>query len=125
VEQPYEVRGVGTSGRQNKKSVTPVVGGWVRGQKRTRVRFIFLIFFMVFLNSPHRETPKNVIKKIDKKSVSDFWSIFLEKLFDTIFLSNVFCCVFELPLPRNVRRRTKKKTGKEKKVGWRVGGSGI
>jgi hypothetical protein len=34
----------GSRGRQN-KSVTPVVGGWVRGQKRTRVRFVFLIFF--------------------------------------------------------------------------------
>jgi hypothetical protein len=59
--------------------VTPVVGGWVKVRKRTRVRFIsFDIFFIVFLNSPHRETPKNVIKKkIEKKSVLDFWSNFL------------------------------------------------
>jgi hypothetical protein len=29
-------------GRQlKKKSLTPVVGGWVRGQKSTRVKFIF------------------------------------------------------------------------------------
>jgi hypothetical protein len=46
-----------------KKPVTPVVGGSVRGQKRTRVSF----FFIVFLNSPYRETPKNVIKKIREK----------------------------------------------------------
>jgi hypothetical protein len=35
-----------------------------------------------------------------------------------------FCGVFELPLPRNAQNRTLKK-GKEKKVGWWVGGSGI
>jgi hypothetical protein len=29
----------------------------------------FFPFFIVFLNSPHRETPKNVIKKNKKKSV--------------------------------------------------------
>ena len=33
-------------GRQKKKSGTPVVGGWVRVRKRTRVRFIFSIFFL-------------------------------------------------------------------------------
>jgi hypothetical protein len=32
--------------------------------------------------------------------------------------------VFELPLPRNAQKRTKKKV-KKKKVGWRVGGSEI
>jgi hypothetical protein len=32
--------------------------------------------FIVFLNSPHRETPKNVIKKIEKKSGLGFLSIF-------------------------------------------------
>jgi hypothetical protein len=32
-------------GPAKKKSVTPVVGGWVRVRKRTRVRFIFSIFF--------------------------------------------------------------------------------
>jgi hypothetical protein len=37
----------------------------------------FRYFFIVFLNSPHRETLKNVIKKIEKKSVLDFWSNFL------------------------------------------------
>jgi hypothetical protein len=55
-----------TRGAGKKKSVTPampVVSGWVRGEKRTRVRFFFDIYFMAFLYSPHRETPKNVIKK--------------------------------------------------------------
>jgi hypothetical protein len=43
-----------TRGRQKKTGdprggwVAPVMGGWVRGQKRTRVRFVFLIFFIVF-----------------------------------------------------------------------------
>jgi hypothetical protein len=35
----------------------------------------FYIFSVVFLNSPHRETPKYVDKKIEKKSVLDFLSI--------------------------------------------------
>jgi hypothetical protein len=39
--------------------------------------FFSIFFFIVFLNSRHRETPKNVIKKIEKKSVLDFWSNFL------------------------------------------------
>jgi hypothetical protein len=56
---PARVRALGARGRPKKQSVTPVVGGWIRGQKRTRVRFIFLYFFIVFLNSPHPETPKN------------------------------------------------------------------
>jgi hypothetical protein len=35
-------------GAAKNKSVTPVVGGWVRGQKSTRTRFSFLIFFYGF-----------------------------------------------------------------------------
>jgi hypothetical protein len=35
------------------------------------------VFVMVFLNSPHRETPKNLMKQIEKKSVLDFWPNFL------------------------------------------------
>jgi hypothetical protein len=38
------------------------------------------------------------------------------------FLQKHFSGVFELPLPRNARKRTVKKT-REKKVGWWVGGS--
>jgi hypothetical protein len=40
------------------------------------------------------------------------------------FLQKYFNGVFEFPLPRNARKRTKKKC-QEKKVGWWVGGSGI
>jgi hypothetical protein len=56
--------------REKRRTLAP--GAWrltwlvPRGQKRTRlvpglVRY-FPIFFLVFFNSPHRETPKNVIK---------------------------------------------------------------
>jgi hypothetical protein len=69
---------------------------------------------VVLLNSLHRETPKNVIKKIDKKTVWDFLSIFWLKPFDTIFLYNAFCSVFELPSLRNTRKRDKAKKAEEK-----------
>jgi hypothetical protein len=50
----------------------------------------------------------------------------LGKVFDTDFLPKYFNGVFELPLPRNAQKRTKKKVKKKKtKVGWWVGGSGI
>jgi hypothetical protein len=52
-------------GAAKKKSVTPVVGGWVRGRKGPGSDLFFGYFCVVFLNSPRRETPKNVIKKID------------------------------------------------------------
>jgi hypothetical protein len=88
-------------------------GGWVgQSKKRDGVRFIFLIFFIVFLNSPHRETPKNVIKQNQEKSVLDFWSNFLQKLFDTMFFAKRFFCVFELPSLKNTRKRDKKKSRK-------------
>jgi hypothetical protein len=67
--------GVGVlQGAAKNKSVTPVVGGWVGGSeaKKGPGSDLFVsIFFMVFLKSPHRETPKNknVIKNIEKKSV--------------------------------------------------------
>jgi hypothetical protein len=59
--------------------------------------FLFRFFFIVFLNSPHRETPKNVIKQIRK----------------------YFYGVFELALPRNAQKRTKNKS---RKKSWMVGG---
>jgi hypothetical protein len=44
--------------------VTPVVGGWVRGQKMTRVRFVFFdIFYRVF----ELPLPRNAQKR-DKKN---------------------------------------------------------
>jgi hypothetical protein len=97
------------------KNGDPVVGGWVRGQKRTRVRFFFRYCFIVLLNSPYRETPKNVIKKIEEKLVLDFWSNLLENIFNTIFfLQNVFCGVFELPSLRKSRKRDKTKKNEVK-----------
>jgi hypothetical protein len=49
---------------QSKKKVTdPYVVGWfLGGQKSTRVGQKKTEVFILFLNSPHRETPKNVIK---------------------------------------------------------------
>jgi hypothetical protein len=43
------------------KSVTSVVvvGGWVRGQKRTRVRFIFWIFFYRVFELPSPRNAQN------------------------------------------------------------------
>jgi hypothetical protein len=121
-------------------SVTPVVGGWIRVRKRDGVRLIFPIFFYRVLNSPHRETPKNVMfvcktfelpslrntrnrdktKKVDEKLSSNFLSIF-GKGFDMDFLPKYFCGVFELPLPRNPPKRTKKKSRKKKSAGGWVG----
>jgi hypothetical protein len=75
-----------------------VVGWFLGGQKSTRVGQIFLReFFIVVLNSPRRETPKNVINKIEKKSVLDFFVDFFVKTFRHDFLQNLFCSVFELP----------------------------
>jgi hypothetical protein len=63
-----------------KKKVTGlgVVGWFLGGQKSTRVGQIFSRdFFIVFLNSPYRETPKNVLKKkVKKKKFGVGW--FLE-----------------------------------------------
>jgi hypothetical protein len=77
----FESKGQGAANRQFFFG-DPVVAGWVRGQKRTGVRFIFIspIFFVVFLNSSHRETPKHVMKENREKNgllVLDFFSIFL------------------------------------------------
>jgi hypothetical protein len=53
--------------------------GWVRAQKKSRAGFIVPMFFWIvfFFNSPHRESPENVIKTPPKKSVLGFLSIFL------------------------------------------------
>jgi hypothetical protein len=67
---------------------------------------LFRFCFMVFLISPHRETPKNVIKENREKVGLGFSKRF--------FLQNVFFSVFELPSLRNTRNRdkTKKSRGK-------------
>ena len=69
----------------------------------------------MFLNSPHRETPKNVIKKNSRKS--RFWTFgrFFCKNFSTrFFLQNVFGSVFELPSLKNTRKCDKTKVVGEK-----------
>jgi hypothetical protein len=59
-----------------KQTKNQVVGGWVRGQKRTRVRFIFsVLFFRAFELSSTRNAQKRIKKKIERKSVLDFWSV--------------------------------------------------
>jgi hypothetical protein len=61
---------------------------WVGGseyEKGLGSDFFFSIFFIVFLNSPHRETPKNVIKQIREKVGFRFLvDFFVKKLFGTI-----------------------------------------
>jgi hypothetical protein len=51
-------------------------------------------------------------------------SFFLEKVFDIDFLQKYFNGVFELPLPRNAQKRTKKKS-QEKKAGCRMAGGWV
>jgi hypothetical protein len=93
--------------------------GGVRGQKRTGVRFIFSIFFLiVFLTSPHRETPKNAIKKISRKVgfgllVECFVKSFRQGVFAKIFL----WCFLNSPCRETPKNVLKKKV-KKKKLGW-------
>ena len=95
-------------------SVTPVVGGWVRVRKRIRVRFFFNIYFIVFLNSPHRETPKNVIKQNREKIGFGFLVEFFVKTFGHDFFCKTLYNVLELPSLRNTRKRDKTKKAEEK-----------
>jgi hypothetical protein len=79
---PLLPRGTRARGTQkSKKKVTDldVVGWFLGGQKSTRAGQVFFRdFFIVFLNSPHRETPKNVMKtNREKIGFGFFWSIFL------------------------------------------------
>jgi hypothetical protein len=61
-----------------------------------RTNFVEKVF-IVLLNSPCYETPKNAIKKIEaKKSGLDFLVNFLVKAFRHHFFVKSFCCVFEL-----------------------------
>ena len=59
----------------------------------------------MFLNCPHRETPRNVINKIEKNR---FW------IFCRFVCKNVFCSVYELPSLRNTEKHDKTKTIEEK-----------
>jgi hypothetical protein len=75
----------------------------------------------VFLNSRRRETPQ---KRDETKQTEIFFlSIRLENVFDMDFFPKLYG-VFELPLPSNARKCTKKQFVKTKVGRW-VGGSGI
>jgi hypothetical protein len=77
--------------------------------------FFFRLFFVVFLNSPHRETPKNVIKQFREKVGFGFLIEFFVKTFRHDFVCKTFfCSVFELPSLRNTRKRDKTKKVEEK-----------
>jgi hypothetical protein len=83
--------GVALAKGPSKTKVTglDVVGWFLGSQKGTRAGQFFSRFFIVLLNSPHRETPKNVINKIEKKSVLGFLSIFGKN-----FSTRLFCKTF-------------------------------
>jgi hypothetical protein len=68
--------------------------------------------FSRFLNSPHRETPKNVIKRNPEKvGFGLLVEIFVKSVRHGLFCQNIFRGVFELPLPRNAQKRTKSDCG--------------
>jgi hypothetical protein len=108
--------GISFKGPPTKKNRGPP--WWVGGseyEKGLGWGLFFRYFFIVFLNSPHRETPKNVIKIFSRKS--RFWifgRIFCKTISTCFFLQNVFCSVFELPSLRNTRKRDKTKKVEEK-----------
>jgi hypothetical protein len=68
----------------------------------------------VFLNSPHRETPKNLIKQIREKIGFGFLVEFFVKTFRHEFFVKRFWSAFELPSLRNTRKRDKTKQIEEK-----------
>jgi hypothetical protein len=74
-----------------------VVGWFLEGKKSTRAGQFLCEIFILFLNSPHVEIPKNAIKIIEKKSVLDFGRFFGKNLSTRFVLLDVFCNVFELP----------------------------
>jgi hypothetical protein len=82
-QQPHlHLQGSGIQGAGKKKVVGDPHGGWV-GQSTKKdwgQIYFFDIFLIVFLSFPHRETPKNVIKKQSRKS--RFW------IFGRIFCKN-------------------------------------
>jgi hypothetical protein len=74
------------------------LGSGARGAKKKTGTPVskYSIFFMAFSNSPHLETPKNVIK--NPENVPDFLVDFLGvKTFRHELFENIFCSVFELP----------------------------
>jgi hypothetical protein len=89
---------------------TYVVGWFLGGQKSTKAGHIFSIFFIVPLNSPHRETPKNVIKKNREKIGFGFFVDFFEN-----FPTRFFCKTFFVVLLNPHRQETPKNAIKQKK----------
>jgi hypothetical protein len=71
-----------------------------------------------FLTRPLRNTRNRDKKKIEEKLTSKFLPICLENVFDMYLLQKYFNGVLELPLPRNARKRTKKKQEKKSVGGW-------
>jgi hypothetical protein len=99
-------------GRREKKKKPTYLPTYFFCKKSQKAR---PIFFVVFLNSPHRETPKNVIKRFSRKN--RFWTfgqIFCKNFSTRFFLQNVFCSVFELPSLKNTRKCDKTKKAEEK-----------
>jgi hypothetical protein len=96
---PSDLLGTGgllARGRPKTKSVTPVVGGWVRVRKKDGVRFIFPIFFYRVFELP---SPRNAQKRDKQNSrINRFWifgrffftnfSIFFAKRFFVVFLNS-------------------------------------
>jgi hypothetical protein len=66
---------------------TPVVGG-SEYQKGLGSDLFFRYFFIVFFNSPHQETPKNVIKQNQEKVGFGFLVEFFCKTFFVVFLNS-------------------------------------
>jgi hypothetical protein len=73
-------------GAGQNKSLTPMVGGWDRGQKKDRGQIFFVFFKLVFLNSPHRETARLVIKKLTKVSFGVLVDFFVNNFRHDIFV---------------------------------------
>jgi hypothetical protein len=106
---PPDIQGAGKT-----KSVTPVVGGWVRVRKRTRVRFIFLIFFYRVFELPSSRNAQKRDKNKSRKSRFGIFGRFVCKNFSTRFFCKLFfCSVFELPSLKNTRKRDKTKKVEE------------
>jgi hypothetical protein len=94
------------------KSVTPVVGGWVRGQKRTRVRFIFSdIFYRVF----ELPLPRNARKR-DKKNREKVGFGLLVEFFVKAFRHDFCCKTFFVVFLNSHRWKTPENAIKQKKV---------
>jgi hypothetical protein len=73
----YKPKHLPVQGALKIKMTDPYVVGWfLEDPKSTRVGRFFPRFFIVFFNSPHRKTPKNVITKSRKNRLWIFWSIF-------------------------------------------------